>query len=76
MLHGIVPAGIGDHYDSASGLKRCLTHYPPTRHAQPRKVKDEQHKLENAVLMLNGTETYMNNVKRLEWQTFSLPRPA
>lgn len=53
---------IRDHYDSVIALKRYLQHYPEDRYNKG-KLKDEQHKLENAVRKLNGAEANINNVK-------------
>jgi hypothetical protein len=54
---------IRDQYHRALALTRYLQHYPEDKYNQG-KLKDEQHKLENAVRMLNGAEINMDNAKR------------
>ncbi len=58
-------SAVRDHYDRVFGLRLYLVHYPTDKYNHG-KLKDEQHKLQNAVRMLNGTEANSNSVKGQE----------
>ncbi len=66
MLSCLVPDNVvtcvRDHYHRVIGFNQYFHQYPEAKYNQG-KLKNEQHKLENAVRMLNGAETNMDNAK-------------